>query len=71
MVLITVSAETADSRLGEYRDRMESEDADFAQRVIEGFVTLANSDPSRWLIVDGDGSIEEVAERVAEAVDAI
>ncbi len=71
VVLITVSAETADSRLGEYRDRMESEDADFAQRVIEGFVTLANSDPSRWLIVDGDGSIEEVAERVAEAVDAI
>ena len=71
VVLITVSAETADSRLGEYRDRMESEDADFAQRVIEGFVTLANSDPSRWLIVDGDGSIEEVAQRVAEAVDAI
>ena len=71
VVLITVSAETADSRLGEYRDRMESEDADFVQRVIEGFVTLANSDPSRWLIVDGDGSIEEVAERVAEAVDAI
>ena len=71
VVLITVSAETADSRLGEYRDRMESEDADFAQRVIEGFVTLANSDPSRWLIVDGDGPIEEVAQRVAEAVDAI
>ena len=71
VVLITVSAETADSRLGEYRDRMESEDADFAQRVIEGFVTLANSDPSRWLIVDSDGSIEEVAQRVAEAVDAI
>mgnify|MGYP001174490429 FL=1 len=70
VVLITVSAETAESRLGEHRDRMESQDADFVERVIEGFATLANSDPSRWVVVDGDGSIEKVAERVAEAVDA-
>ena len=71
VVLITVSVEMADSRLGENRDRIESQDAKFAQRVIEGFRTLANSDPTRWLIVDGDGSIEEVAQRVTEAVDAV
>ncbi len=71
VVLITVSVEMADSRLGENRDRIESQDAEFAQRVIEGFRTLANSDPARWLIVDGDGSIEEVAQRVTEAVDAV
>ena len=37
VVLITVSVEMADSRLGENRDRIESQDAEFAQRVIEGF----------------------------------
>ena len=58
VVLITVSVEMADSRLGENRDRIESK-TQTAQRVIEGFRTLANSDPARWLIIDGDGSIEK------------
>ena len=69
VVLITVSAEISDNRLGEQRDRIESQNAEFAERVIEGFATLASEDPNRWVVVDGNGSIEEVAERVAEAVD--
>ena len=57
---------TADGRLGDQRDRMESEDADFATRVVEGFTALAEADPDRWVVVDGAGSIEEVATRVAK-----
>ena len=47
---------------------MESEDGDFATRVVEGFTALAEADPDRWVVVDGAGSIEEVAARVAKAV---
>ena len=68
VVLLTVAADTADDRLGDQRDRMESEDSDFATRVIEGFTALAEADPDRWVVVDGAGSIEEVAARVAKAV---
>ncbi|MEC7829246.1 MAG: dTMP kinase [Actinomycetota bacterium] len=70
VVLLTVGVDTADDRLGDQRDRMESEDVDFAKRVIEGFDALAEADPNRWIVVDGAGSIEEVAQRVAHAVDA-
>ena len=67
VVLLTVAADTADDRLGDQRDRMESEDSDFATRVVEGFTALAEADPDRWVVVDGSGSIEEVAARVAKA----
>ena len=68
VVLLTVAVDTADHRLGDQRDRMESEDSDFATRVVEGFTALAEADPDRWVVVDGAGSIEEVAARVAKAV---
>ena len=67
VVLLTVAVDTADDRLGDQRDRMESEDSDFATRVVEGFTALAEADPDRWVVVDGAGSIEEVAARVAKA----
>ena len=66
VVLLTVAVDTADGRLGDQRDRMESEDGDFATRVVEGFTALAEADPDRWVGVDGAGSIEEVAARVAK-----
>ena len=69
VVLLTVAVDVADDRLGDQRDRMESEDADFATRVVEGFTALAEADPDRWVVVDGAGSIEEVATRVAKVVD--
>ena len=67
VVLLTVAVDPADDRLGDQRDRMESEDGDFATRVVEGFTALAEADPDRWVVVDGAGSIEEVAARVAKA----
>ena len=66
VVLLTVAVDTADGRLGDQRDRMESEDGDFATRVVEGFTALAEADPDRWVVVDGAGAIEEVAARVAK-----
>jgi len=68
VILLEVPVELADDRLGEQRDRMESEDADFANRVVEGFNVLAQADPGRWKVIDASGSVDEVAERVARAV---
>lgn len=49
-------------------DRIEGEGKDFASRVSRGFAAQAAGDPKRWRVVDGSGSIEDVAERVWEAV---
>ncbi|MDP7066717.1 MAG: dTMP kinase [Acidimicrobiales bacterium] len=68
VVLLTVAVDVANDRLGDQRDRMESEDVDFAKRVVEGFAALAEADPLRWVVVDGGGSVDEVAAKVSKAV---
>ncbi len=68
VVLLTVAVDVANDRLGDQRDRMESEDVDFAKRVVDGFTALAEADPIRWVVVDGAGSVDEVAAKVSEAV---
>jgi dTMP kinase len=49
-------------------DRLEAEGGGFHDRVRGGFLTLAREDPQRWVVVDGTGSPDEVAERVTGAV---
>lgn len=49
-------------------DRIEGEGKDFASRVAGGFAAQAAANPARWKVVDGTGSIEEVALRVWKAV---
>ncbi|GAA2709588.1 MULTISPECIES: dTMP kinase [Streptomyces] len=51
-VLLDVSPETARERFTEAPDRLESEPAEFHQRVRTGFLTLAAADPARYLVVD-------------------
>jgi dTMP kinase len=69
IVLLQVAPEVARSRRqargGE--DRLEGEGAGFFERVGRGFADLARADPARWRVVDGSGSIEQVAVRVREA----
>lgn len=51
-VLLDISPETARERFTEAPDRLESEPAEFHQRVRSGFLTLAAADPARYLVVD-------------------
>ena len=70
VVLLEVEAATAArrrDRRGE-ADRIEGEGATFTERVSEGFSAQAQADAGRWRVVDGGGSVEEVAARVWEAV---
>lgn len=69
VILIDVPLDEADKRLGLERDRLESEDDQFRQRVVEGFAELARADSQRWRRVDGRGTIEEVQALVRDVVD--
>jgi dTMP kinase len=50
-------------------DRMEAEDRAFHARVADGYRALATAEPTHWVVVDGTGSVEEVAARVLKAVE--
>jgi dTMP kinase len=68
VVLLEVPASIAAGRL-QGRDRMEAAGDEFHARVADGYRRLASADPDRWIVVDGDGSVDEVAERVRDAVE--
>lgn len=48
--------------------RFEAEDLKFHRRVREGYLALAQEDPRRYAVVDAEGSIDEVAKRMLDAV---
>jgi dTMP kinase len=47
--------------------RMDEQSRVFYERVLEGYRVLANREPERFVRVDGNGTLEEVAERVKAA----
>jgi len=51
--------------------RFEMEEAAFHQRVNEGFITLARSDPRRFRVIDAMGSKETIVEAVWGAVKGV
>ncbi|MFA9563481.1 MAG: dTMP kinase [Acidimicrobiales bacterium] len=63
VVLLEVPEAVADKRMPGDRDRLEQVGVEFERRVRHGFGELARAEPERWVIVDGVGSIDEVAER--------
>ena len=71
VVLLDVPAAVAASRRCGSADRMEAEGEAFHARVIQGYRWLAAADPTRWMVVDGTGTVEEVATRVEAAVDGV
>ena len=68
VVLLDVPATVAAERL-QGRDRMEAAGDDFHARVAEGYRRMAAAHPDRWVVIDGDGSVDEVAARVRDAVE--
>ena len=61
--------DVAAQRLQRPTDRMERLGKRFHRRVTEGFAALAERDPTRWIVVDGVGTIDEVGQRVNAAYD--
>ncbi len=68
VVLLDVPADVAFARRCGAPDRMEAEDRAFHARVMEGYRKLAAAQPDRWVVVDGSGTVEEVADLVRKAL---
>ncbi len=68
-VLLDVDLAVARRRLGDQIDRIEGAGDAFHERVRQGYLELAAADPSRWLVVDAGGTVDEVATWIDEAVD--
>ncbi len=67
-ILLTVPEEVARARIGPARDRIEAAGDDFHRRVLDGFLEQAAEEPDTWVVLDGSGTPEEVAEEVADVV---
>ena len=70
VVLLDVDQAVAAARRCRPRDRMEAAGDAFHQRVVAGYLALAAADPDRWVVVDGSGTVDEVAARVWSAFEA-
>lgn len=70
VVLLDLPGSVAAARMSGSPDRMEAAGDDFHVRVAEGYRALAAAQPGHWAVVDGCGTVDEVAARVAEAVAA-
>jgi dTMP kinase len=52
----------------ENEGRFEAEDLRFHRRVREGYLALAAAEPARFAVIDADGSVDEVLQRVLAAL---
>ncbi|WP_329457182.1 dTMP kinase [Streptomyces sp. NBC_01497] len=70
-VLLDIDPATARERFTEAPDRLESEPAEFHERVRTGFLTLAAADPARYLVVDAGQGPEAVTTAVRHRLDQL
>ncbi len=69
-VFIDISVEEAQRRdLENAADRMEMEKAPFFERVREGYLRIAESDPERVRVLDGCKPVESISEEIRTIVD--
>ncbi|MFC1989942.1 dTMP kinase [Chloroflexota bacterium] len=68
-VLLDISVKEGFARKGtKRRDRFEKEDIAFHQRVREGYLKLAASEPGHWLVVDATQSKEKIKDVILQRV---
>lgn len=69
VILIDTPIEVLERRMrNRDLDRFEREGDDFHARVLDGFRSMAASDPKHWVIVDGAASMEEVGNNIRRCV---
>jgi len=71
VLLLDLPLEVCAARMAEEPDRLEREGAPFHARVGAAFRQLAAADPDRWVVVPADGTVDEVAARVWDALDRL
>ena len=76
IVVLDVSVEIGLARRGagepaeltRFEDGARHDDA-FHERVRAGYLEMAAADPMRWVVVDGSGAVDDIAEEVGRVVD--
>lgn len=68
VVLLEVPEDVSAERTGAARDRIEAAGVEFHRRVAQSFRHQAAADPQRWVVVDGVGDPDEIAERIWQVV---
>ena len=69
IVLLDVSLEVANERRArDHEDRFESADWHFHERVRAGYLELARSDPTPWIVIDANADHDELGARVDEVL---
>jgi dTMP kinase len=68
VVLLRADSEHVRQRLNRKLDRIEQAGDRFHRLVSAAFDEMAATDPERWIVIDGNGTIDEVAEMVWQAV---
>ena len=67
-ILIDISVEESFNRRGQNPDRFEQEDRSFHEKVRKGYLKLAEAEKEKWVVIDGTGTLEEVAFLVDQAI---
>jgi dTMP kinase len=66
-ILIDLSVEAANERRErDTKDRFESADENFHERVRQGYLEMATTASEKWVVIDGDGTVDEVVARVEQ-----
>jgi dTMP kinase len=67
-VLLDMPPEAGLSRRARSADRLESEPPEFHRRVRNGFLALARSDSSRYLVIDAGCPVEAITEEIKDRI---
>ena len=68
-VTIYLDADPAESLARTHRDRIAQRTLEYYARVRAGFLAMAQAEPQRFRVISAEGTQEEVASRVLEAVE--
>jgi len=67
--LLDVDSEIAQTRVGDEKDRMESEGLTFHKKIRNGYLELAKKYPERIKVINANLSIDEVFEQIKKIID--
>ena len=68
-IVFDIDVETSQKRIGQNKDRMESAGVDFFNKVRNGYLKIAQSEPNRVKIIDASDTIENINKQVVELVE--
>ena len=71
MLLATDTSRMRERRSADEEDRMDAQKAEFHAEVMKGYMKLAEREPERIRVVDGQRGIDEIAADIRERVDRL